>query len=165
MAYSKYKYEDLKKLCNVVFEKFGFTLEDSETITDVLLLSDLYGIESHGVQRLIKYNNGIKNRIIKVKAEPEVVHDTPISAVLDAQGGMGQIVGKKAMELAIKKAEIVGVGMVTVRNSNHYGIAGYYAKMAEEKGLLGMSMTNSEAIIVPTFGKEAMLGSNPIAIA
>lgn len=165
MGYLKYSYNDLKNLCITSFEKFGFNTEDSETITDVLLLSDLFGIESHGVQRLVRYYNGIKNGIMKVDAEIETVHETLISAVLDAHGGMGQIVGKKAMEIAIEKAKATGIGMVSVRNSNHYGIAGYYSKMAEQAGLLGMSMTNSEAITVPTFGSEAMMGSNPIAIS
>lgn len=165
MGYSRYKYEDLKNLCNVAFERFGFSKVDSETITDVLLLSDLFGIESHGVQRLVRYHKGIKSGMMKVDAEMEIVHETPVSAVIDAQKGMGQVVGKRAMEMAIKKAKSLGMGMVVVRNSNHYGIAGYYARMAAQEGLLGMSMTNSEAIQVPTFGKTAMMGSNPIAIS
>ncbi|GIM27687.1 malate dehydrogenase [Clostridium polyendosporum] len=165
MGYSRYKYEDLKKLCNVAFQRFGFSKVDRETITDVLLLSDLFGIESHGVQRLVRYHKGIKSGMMKVHAEMEIVHETPVSAVIDAHQGMGQVVGKRSMEMAIKKAKNLGMGMVVVRNSNHYGIAGYYARMAAQEGLLGMSMTNSEAIQVPTFGKAAMMGSNPIAIA
>lgn len=164
MSYSKVKYEEIKKLCNLVFNKFGFNEKESETIVDVLLLSDLFGIESHGIQRLIKYYSEIKNGIIKLNSEMDIIKDTPISAVIDAQAGMGQLIGEKAMNLAIEKAQTSGFGMVVVRNSNHYGIAGYYAKMAEEKGLLGISMTNSPAVIVPTFGKDAMLGTNPIAI-
>ncbi|MEQ8197149.1 MAG: Ldh family oxidoreductase [Clostridiaceae bacterium] len=165
MGYLKYSYSDLKNLCTTAFEKFGCSKEDSETITDVLLLSDLFGIESHGMQRIVRYYNGIKNGIMKVDAEIETVHETMISAVLDAHGAMGQVVGKKAMELAIEKAKKTGIGLVTVRNSNHYGIAGYYSKMAEKEGMLGISMTNSEAITVPTFGREAMMGSNPLAIS
>ncbi|WP_333861120.1 Ldh family oxidoreductase [Clostridium sp.] len=165
MTYSKVKYEGLKELCDIVFEKFGFSSEDSSTITDVLLLSDLFGIESHGIQRLVKYYSEIKEGLIKVDSRPKIIKETPVSAVLDAQAGMGQLTGKKAMNIAIKKAKTSGIGMVVVRNSNHYGIAGYYAKMAEEEGLLGISMTNSPAVIVPTFGKDAMLGTNPIAIS
>lgn len=165
MAYSKVKYEDIKKLCNLVFKRFGFNEKESETITDVLLLSDLYGIESHGIQRLVKYYSEIKGGLININSEIKVVKETPVSAVLDAQAGMGQLIGEKAMNMAIEKAETSGIGMVVVRNSNHYGIAGYYAKMAEKKGLLGISMTNSPAVIVPTFGREAMLGTNPIAIS
>lgn len=165
MTYTKVKYEELKKMCDLVFEKFGFQLEDSETITDVLLLSDLFGIESHGIQRLVKYYTEIKSGLINVKSEPKIVKETPVSVTLDGQAGMGQLIAKKAMNMAIEKAQTSGIGMVTVRNSNHYGIAGYYARMAEQKGLMGISMTNSPAVIVPTFGKEAMLGTNPIAIA
>jgi LDH2 family malate/lactate/ureidoglycolate dehydrogenase len=165
MTYTKVKYEELKKMCDLVFEKFGFHLEDSETITDVLLLSDLFGIESHGIQRLVKYYTEIKSGLINVKSEPKIVKETPVSVTLDGQAGMGQLIAKKAMNMAIEKAKTSGIGMVTVRNSNHYGIAGYYARMAEQKGLMGISMTNSPAVIVPTYGKEAMLGTNPIAIA
>lgn len=165
MSYKTYKYEGLKKLCNAVFEKFGFNKNDSENITDVLLLSDLFGIESHGIQRLVKYYKEIKSGLVKVNSKIKIVKETPISAVIDAGESIGQIVGKKAMDIAIEKAKNTGMGIVLVNNSNHYGIAGYYARMAEREGLLGISMTNSPAITVPTFGKEAMMGSNPIAIS
>jgi L-2-hydroxycarboxylate dehydrogenase (NAD+) len=129
------------------------------------LLSDLYGIESHGMQRLVRYHKGIEKGMIKIDAEPEVVFETPVSAVIDGHDGMGQLIGYKAMNIAINKAKENGVGIVSVRNSNHYGIAGYYAKLACDEGLIGLSFTNSEAIMVPTFGRLAMLGSNPIACA
>ncbi|MCR4718269.1 MAG: Ldh family oxidoreductase [Firmicutes bacterium] len=161
----KYSYEQLKKFCTDAFLKFGFTDEESRIIVDVLLTSDLYGIESHGMQRLVRYHKGIEKGLIKIDAKPEIVFDTPVSAVIEGHDGMGQLLGYKAMNIAIEKAKKTGMAVVTVRNSNHYGIAGYYAKMACREGLIGMSMTNSEAIMVPTFGKKAMLGSNPIAIA
>ena len=161
----RYSYEALKKFCTDAFLKFGFTEEESRIIVDVLLTSDLYGIESHGMQRLVRYHKGIENGLIKVDAKPEIVFETPVSAVIDGHDGMGQLMGYKAMNLAIEKAKQSGMAIVTVRNSNHYGIAGYYAKMACREGLIGLSMTNSEAIMVPTFGRKAMLGSNPIAIA
>ena len=161
----RYSYETLKTFCTDAFLKFGFTEEESKTIVDVLLTSDLYGIESHGVQRLVRYHKGIEKGLIKVDAKPEIVFETPVSAVIDGHDGMGQLMGYKAMTLAIEKAKQSGMAIVTVRNSNHYGIAGYYAKMACREGLIGLSMTNSEAIMVPTFGRKAMLGSNPIAIA
>ena len=161
----KYPYEKLKKFCTDAFLKFGFTGEESKIIVDVLLTSDLYGIESHGMQRLVRYHKGIEKGLIKIDAKPEIVFETPVSAVIEGHDGMGQLLGYKAMNLAVEKAKKVGMAVVTVRNSNHYGIAGYYAKMACKEGLIGMSMTNSEAIMVPTFGKKAMLGSNPIAIA
>ncbi len=164
MAYINYPRELLDKFCMEAFQKFGFTEQESRIIADVLIMSDDFGIESHGMQRLVRYHKGIENGLIKVEAKPEVVFETPISAVIDGHSGMGQLIGHYAMQLAIEKAKQSGVGIVTVRNSNHYGIAGYYAKLAMDQGLLGFSSTNSEAIMVPTFGKKAMLGSNPIAI-
>ncbi len=163
--YIKYSYEQLKKFCTDAFVKFGFNKEESDIIVDVLLTSDLYGIESHGMQRLVRYHKGIEKGLIKIDAKPEIVFETPVSAVIEGNDGMGQLLGYKAMNIAIEKAKKTGMAIVTVRNSNHYGIAGYYAKMACNEGLIGMSMTNSEAIMVPTFGRLAMLGSNPIAIA
>lgn len=160
-----YSYEALKRFCTDAFLKFGFSEEEADIIVDVLLTSDLYGIESHGMQRLVRYHKGIEKGLIKVDAKPEIVFETPVSAVIEGHDCMGQLVSYKAMNIAIEKAKKVGMAIVTVRNSNHYGIAGYYAKMACKEGLIGMSMTNSEAIMVPTFGKKAMLGSNPIAIA
>ena len=160
-----YSYENLKKFCTDAFVKFGFTNDESNIIVDVLLTSDLYGIESHGMQRLVRYHKGIEKGLIKLNTKPEIVFETPVSAVIEGNDGMGQLLGYKAMNIAIEKAKKVGMAIVTVRNSNHYGIAGYYAKMACKEGLIGMSMTNSEAIMVPTFGRLAMLGSNPIAIA
>lgn len=163
MGYQKWSYETLQQFCLDVFKTFGFTSEESEIIKNVLLMSDLYGIESHGMQRMVRYHKCIQKGMIKINAQPEIVFETPISAVIDAQDGMGQLVGHKAMKIAIEKAKTAGVGIVSVRNSNHYGIAGYYAKMACDEGLMGLSCTNSEAIMVPTFGKKAMIGSNPIA--
>ena len=160
-----YSYEQLKTFCTDAFLKFGFKKEEADIIVDVLLTSDLYGIESHGMQRLVRYHKGIEKGLIKIDAKPEIVFETPMSAVIEGNDGMGQLLGYKAMNIAIEKAKQVGMAIVTVRNSNHYGIAGYYAKMACRAGLIGMSMTNSEAIMVPTFGKLAMLGSNPIAVA
>lgn len=158
-----FSYETLKKFCLDVFQKFGFNQEKAETITDVLLTADLYGIQSHGMQRMVRYYKGIQKGMMKVDAEPEIIKETPVSAVIDGHAGMGQLNGVFAMKLAIKKAKENGVGIVTVKNSNHYGIAGYYAKMAAKEGMLGFSCTNSEAIMVPTFGKQAMIGSNPQA--
>ena len=163
--YMNYSYEQLKKFCDDAFEKFGFNKEEAGIITDVLLLADLYGIDSHGTQRLVRYHKDIAKGLIKVEAEPEVVFETPVSAVIDGHDGMGQVIGHKAMQMAIEKAKKTGIAIVTVRNSTHYGIAGYYSKMACDEGLIGISTTNTTAIMVPTFGRQAMLGSNPIAIA
>ena len=163
--YLHYSVDELRRFCLEAFGRFGFTGEQAGIITDVLLLADLYGIESHGVQRLVMYHKHIEKGMIKIGAEPEVAFETPVSAVVDAHDCMGHLAGHFGMSLAIEKAKKSGMAIVTVRNSNHYGIAGYYAKMACDQGLVGVSMTNSEAIMVPTFARKAMIGSNPIAVA
>ncbi|GFI61823.1 putative oxidoreductase YjmC [Clostridiales bacterium] len=165
MAYVVLKYEALRDFSNEVFRKFGYTEEEAEIITDVLLTSDLYGIESHGMQRMVRYYKSIKNGRLIMGAQKETVFETPISAVIDGHNGTGQLLGHYAMNLAIDKAKKSGIGIVTVKNSNHFGIAGYYAKMASNNGLIGFATTNSEAIMVPTYGRLAMIGSNPIAVA
>lgn len=165
MGYVRIQYDTMKTFSHAVFEKMGFTKDEAEIITDVLLTSDMYGIESHGVQRMVLYYKTIKNGRIHMDSHWEIVHETPLSAVIDNHFGVGQLVGHYAMNLAIEKAKKSGVGIVSVKNSNHYGIAGYYAKMACKEGLIGFSTTNSEAIMVPTYGRMAMIGSNPIAIA
>jgi len=165
LAYVRFSYSLLKRFCTDVFNRFGFSSAEAEIISDVLLTSDLYGIESHGMQRLVRYHKGIEKGMIRVNAKPEMVFETAVSAVIDGHDGMGQLIGYYAMGIAIKKARSGGVGIVTVRESNHYGIAGYYAMMACREGLIGFSTTNSEAIMVPTLGRMAMLGSNPVAFA
>ena len=164
-AYREIDTGKMRSFCEKVFASYGFSDEDSRIIVDVLLRADLCGIESHGVQRLIRYHNEIKTGLVNVNAKPEIAHETPISATMDAKKSMGQLVSNTAMKLAIEKAKISGCGMVSVRNSNHYGIAGYYSNMAVEHDLMGICMTNSEAIGVPTFGSQAMIGTNPIALA
>lgn len=155
--------EKLNAFCQDAFEGFGFSPEEAGIIKDVLMMSDMYGIQSHGMQRVVRYHKGIEKGLIDINAKPEVVFETPVSAVVEGHDAMGQLVGHFAMELAIKKAKETGVGIVSARNSNHYGIAGYYANLALKEGLIGFSCTNSEAIMVPTFARKAMLGSNPIA--
>jgi len=165
MQYHHVDYAKLREFCIHVFQGYGFDETESVQITDVLLDADLSGIESHGIQRLIRYHKEITGGLVQLGAKPEVVFETPLSAVIEGNDAMGQTLSVKAMQMAIDKAKASGFGMVTVRNSNHYGIAGYYAKMAAEQGLIGMCMTNTEAIMVPTFGRQAMLGTNPIAFA
>lgn len=165
MQYYRIDYEKVERFCIEAFKGYGFNAEQSKQITEVLLEADLSGIESHGIQRMIRYHKEITSGMVKIDAKPEVVFETPLSAVIEGNDAMGQILGTKAMQMAIDKAKKSGFGIVTVRNSNHYGVAGYYSKMAAAEGLIGMSMTNTEAIMVPTFGKQAMLGTNPIAFA
>ena len=144
MGYVKWSYDTLNTFCHDVFRKFGFNEEETNIIKDVLLTADLYGIESHGMQRMVRYDKGIEKGTIHPDAKPEVVFETPVSAVIDGHDGMGQLISHFAMEKAIEKAKKTGVGFVSVRNSNHFGIAGYYAEMASKQGLLGMACTNSE---------------------
>ena len=146
-----------------IFEKEGFTPERARIIADVLMQADLFGIESHGVQRLMYYHRNIASGSVNVDAEPEMLRETPVSALIDGHFGMGALVGVYAMNKAIEKAKNTGIGMVAVRNSSHYGIAGYYTLMAQKEGLAAFSMTNTGPIMVPTFGREMMLGTNPIA--
>ncbi len=164
MAYKLIGADSLRAFCEKIFQKYSFTEEESRVITDVLLLADLYGIESHGVQRLVRYVGAMEAGDISPDAKVTTVFETPCSAVWDAPRAMGQTVAKAGMECAIEKAKKVGFGCVTVRGANHYGIAGYYSKMAAEADMLGICMTNTEAIGVPTNGKKAMLGTNPIAL-
>ena len=165
MSHLKFSKNVLEKFCKDAFGKFGFSVEESSIITDVLITADMYGIESHGMQRLSRYHKGIESGRIHPDGRLEIVFETPVSAVFDGHNGMGQLISYRAMETAIKKAHQTGVAFVSVRNSNHYGIAGYYAQMAAKEGLIGISCTNSEAIMVPTFSRQAMLGSNPVAMA
>lgn len=164
MAYQNLNVEAVRRYCEDVFTRHGFSEKESSDIVDVLLTADLYGIESHGIQRLIRYHKAMETGAIDPAAEPQIVFETPLSAVIDAPRSMGQIVAKRSMELAIEKAKAHGLGAVVVRGSNHYGIAGYYTKMAAEQDLLGLCMTNTEAIAIPTYGKKAMLGTSPIAV-
>ncbi len=153
-----------KELCEKIFTSYGFSENDAQVISEILLRADLYGIESHGIQRLIRYHKALLDGEVDINAKWEILHETPVSATINAHKAMGQIASQKAMELAIKKAKTSGIGMVAMQGSNHYGIAGYYALMAAQQDLLGVCMTNSEAIMVPTNGKKAMLGTNPIAL-
>ena len=124
MAYIRLEETAVRHFCTDLFQSYGFTPAQAEDITDVLVTADLYGIESHGIQRLIRYHNGIREGLIRPDAKPEITHETPLSAVIDAKLAMGQVVSRQAMELAIAKAREHGFGVVAVHSSNHYGIAG-----------------------------------------
>lgn len=163
VQYKRIPVEEYIRLSNDIFITLGFDKSDADKITDVLLKADLFGVESHGISRIQKYIKLISNNIVDIHANPELVFETPISAVYDAKSAMGQLVSIQAMDKAISKAKEHGIGLVQVRNSNHFGIAGYYVLKALEEGLIGICMTNTMAIMVPTFAAEALLGSNPIA--
>ena len=164
MTYLHCDLEELRTFCEAIFNQYGFSKQDSSDIVDVLLTADQFGIESHGVQRMVRYADALNNGFIDPKASIKTVYETPCSAVWDADRTMGQIVSKAAMNCAVKKAKECGFGIVTVRKSNHFGIAGYYTLMAEKEDMLGICMTNTEAIAIPTNGRKAMLGTSPIAV-
>jgi len=157
--------ESLQDFCVRVFQKMGVPEEDARITADVLVAADLRGIDSHGVARLRRYVNGLRDGMMVARPNVQVMTEAPATALVDAGAGLGQPVSHRAMEKAIQKARDYGAGFVTVRNSNHYGIAGYYAMMALEHDCIGISMTNADVLVVPTFGRNAMLGTNPIAVA
>ena len=147
------------------FVGYGVPREDAEICTDVLLESDKRGIESHGCNRfkpiyIDRIVAGIQNPVTNF----EIVKETPCTAVVDGHDGMGQVIGYKAMQMAIDKAKEFGLGMVAVRNSCHYGIAGYYATQATEQGCIGFTGTNARPSVAPTFGVEGMFGTNPLTM-
>lgn len=157
--------DELTSFCKRAFQKYGFNEKEANTVTNVLLAADLYGIDTHGSQRLEMYRQQIKKGFIHVENQASIAFETPISAVVDGNRAMGHVVSEYAMEIAIEKAKKSGIGMVSVRNSNHYGIASFYSKMACKEGLIGVSMTNSFPAVVPTFGRRPMMGTNPIAVS
>lgn len=145
--------------------KMGVPLEDAMIIADVLITSDLWGVRSHGVAHLKMYHERIKIGLQLPITNWKVVKETPTTAVVDGGNGMGMVVGSHAMRIAIEKARNYGLGAVAVRNSSHYGVAGYYALLAVKEGMVGLSVTNAHPSTAPTFGTEPMLGTNPIAVA
>jgi L-2-hydroxycarboxylate dehydrogenase (NAD+) len=156
--------DTLKSFCTEALEKLNVPCEDARIVANVLVEADLRGIDSHGVARMSRYVTGIQQGMMKPRANPKVVHETPCTATIDGDAGLGQPVSHKAMKLAIAKAREHYLGFVAVRNSNHFGIAGYYAMMALAEDMIGICTTNTEVIVVPTFARNAMLGTNPIAI-
>lgn len=146
-------------------QAMGVPPEEARIVADVLITSDLWGVRSHGVAHLKMYHERMKAGLQLPVTRISVVKETPGTAVVDGGNGMGMVVGHHAMQLAIQKARQVGVGAVAVRNSSHYGVAGYYSLMAVEQGMVGISMTNAHPSTAPTFGTKPMLGTNPIAVA
>ncbi|RIK39180.1 MAG: oxidoreductase [Chloroflexi bacterium] len=158
--------EALKQFVIDVLESYGMRAEDARISADVLVESDLRGIDSHGVPRLAFYATRLGDGAINLDAELQTVRETAATLTLDAQNGFGPPMAYRAMERCIAKAKEAGVCLATVGHSNHYGIAGYYATMAlEHPGMAGISMTNATPLLVPTFGAVAMLSTAPIAAA
>ena len=149
-----------------VFEKMGVPTEDARLCADVLLESDRRGIESHGCNRFKPiYIDRIKSGILNPVTKIDILKETPTTAVLDANDGMGMVASKKAMDMCIEKAHKYGMGMVAVRNSSHYGIAGYWTGLAAKENMIGISGTNARPSVAPTFGVENMLGTKPLTFS
>jgi len=159
------QYNSLFDFTHAVFKAMGCPEKDAFTATKALLAADIRGIDSHGVARLSGYIRLWEANRINPAPAIKIVHETPSTAVVDGDSGLGLVVAPFAMQVAIDKAKIAGTGWVSVRNSNHFGIAGYHAMMALQNDMIGMAMTNASALVAPTFSIERMLGTNPIAVA
>jgi L-2-hydroxycarboxylate dehydrogenase (NAD+) len=158
----------LQRFVSDVFQKLGVAAEDAEIAADALVMADLRGVDTHGVIRLNPrtwYVKWLLDGDMKARADIRVVSENGSSAVIEGDGGIGMVVGYRAMELAIRKAKDSGVAVVGVRNSRHFGMAAYYAMKALPHDMIGIAMTNASRQVVPTFGREARFGTNPIAVA
>ena len=160
-----YSYAQLYQFTLEMLIKIGCPEDQAKIGTEVLLSADLRGVDSHGVARLSGYVRLWEKGRINSTPNIRVVHETPSTAVVDGDGGLGLVVAPFAMKVAIEKAKIAGTGWVAVKNSNHYGIAGFHAMMALEHDMIGISLTNASPLVAPTFSKERLLGTNPIAVA
>lgn len=165
MTFFTYPEKQLRTFTKAIFIKIGCSEEHAELATDVLIRSDLRGIDSHGVARLSGYVRLWEKGRINSKPDIKVVYETPTTATVDGDSGLGLVVAPFAMKVAIEKAKQYGSGWVSVRNSNHFGIAGYHALMAVENDMIGFAMTNASPLVAPTFANERMLGTNPMCYA
>ena len=158
--------KNLRDMVYSVFLKMGLDDEDAALGTDVLVKADLRGVDTHGVSNMLRsYVTGYGNGEINPHPNLTITRETPATANIDGDRGLGIIVVPKAMQIAISKAETVGMGVVTIHNSRHLGMASYHALMAAEKDMIGMCMTSCPPAVLPTFGAEPILGTNPIAVA
>lgn len=160
-----FSYEYLKNFTQNILRAIGHSESDAKLGADVLLSADLRGVDSHGVARLRGYVRLWEAKRMNPRPQITIEHETPSTAAIDGDQGLGLVVAPKAMEIAIKKAKEVGTGWVAINNSNHFGIAGYHAMMALEHDMIGIAMTNATPTTAPTFSKQRMLGTNPIAVA
>ncbi|MGY6744423.1 MAG: Ldh family oxidoreductase [Cecembia sp.] len=160
-----FSYSQLFEFTKSILLKIGCPENEATLAADVLLSADLRGVDSHGVARLSGYVRLWEKGRINSNPHIRVVHETPSTAVVDGDSGLGLVVAPYAMQVAIEKAKNVGTGWVSVKNSNHYGIAGYHAMMALEHDMIGISLTNASPLVSPTFSKERLLGTNPISVA
>jgi len=160
-----YAHDKVRKFTENIFKAIDCSTKDAKLAADVLINADLNGVDSHGVARLAGYIRLFDHGRLNPKPNITVVYETPSTATIDGDKGLGLVVAPFAMKLAIKKAKKVGSGWISVQNSNHFGIAGYHASQALEHDMIGWAMTNAAPLVVPTFSKEKLLGTNPIAVA
>jgi L-2-hydroxycarboxylate dehydrogenase (NAD+) len=160
-----YSLTTLKSFTESLLQHIGCSPEHAHLAAEVLLSADLRGIDSHGIARLSGYVRLWEGKRINTKPDIRIVHETPSTAVVDGDSGLGLVVGPWAMEVAMDKARNAGTGWVAVKNSNHFGIAGYHAMKGLAHDMIGMAMTNASPLVAPTFSAERLLGTNPIAIA
>ena len=160
-----FPYSILFDFTKQVFLKIGCLEADADLATKVLISADMRGVDSHGVARLSGYVRLWEAKRINATPSINILHQTPSTATLDGDSGLGLVVAPKAMQIAIDKAKNVGTGWVSVQNSNHFGIAGYHSMMALEHDMIGISMTNASPLVSPTFSIEKLLGTNPICVA
>jgi LDH2 family malate/lactate/ureidoglycolate dehydrogenase len=160
-----FPYQQLFDFAKAIFLKIGCSDEHADTATKALLSADLRGIDSHGVARLSGYVRLWEVKRVNATPEINVIHETPSTAVVDGDSGLGLVVAPFAMQIAIEKAKSVGTGWVSVQNSNHFGIAAHHAMMALEYDMIGIAMTNASPLVAPTFSIDKMLGTNPICVA
>jgi LDH2 family malate/lactate/ureidoglycolate dehydrogenase len=160
-----YPIEQLREFSERVFRSFGVPEADARQAADVLAASDLRGIDSHGVARLHSYFDMLTLGRINPRPEVRIIRQLPGTATVDGDNGLGLVVGPRANAIAMDKADAVGSGWVSVRNTNHFGIAGYYPLRALERDMIGWAMTNATKLVAPLWSAERMLGTNPIAIA
>jgi len=160
-----FQYTQLQEFIQQVFLSIGCGEEDALLASQVLISADLRGVDSHGIARLSGYVRLYDNGRLNPKPIIKIIHETPSTAVIDGDKGLGLVVAPKAMEIAMEKADKVGSGWISVQNSNHFGIAGYHAMKALHKDMIGWAMTNAAPLVTPTFSKEKLLGTNPIAVA
>ena len=162
---TQFSYAELSSFASKVFVSIGFSQADAETATAALLSADLRGVDSHGIARLSGYVRLWEVGRLNAKPNVAVTYQTPSTAVVDGDLGVGLVVAPFAMQVAIEKAKLAGTGWVSVQNSNHFGIAGYHAMMALPHDMIGIAMTNASPLVAPTFSTERLLGTNPIAVA
>jgi LDH2 family malate/lactate/ureidoglycolate dehydrogenase len=163
--YIRIKVETLREFTVNVFNKLNVPVEDAKIAADILITADQRGIGSHGLQRLKRYTNGLKSGVMQPTMNIEILKETPNTLLISGGDGLGQVASYQSMKLVIDKALENNIALAAVRDSNHYGIAGYYSMMALEHDLIGLSLTNSAPLVVPTYGKNAMMGTNPLSIA